>query len=81
MDWMELMDRKETRETKRIQDEQGDTKGNKEDNGQIRPQGPPAVKEDQVHRDLQEFMETKGSHEPPEYPGGPYACTCIPQHK
>ena len=39
------------------------------------------VKEDQVHRDLQEFMETKGSLEPPEYPGGPYACTCIPQHK
>ena len=33
------------------------------------------VKEDQVHRDLQEFMETKGSREPPEYPGGPYTCT------
>ena len=40
MDWTELMDRKETRETKRIQDEQGDTKRNKEDNRQIRPQGP-----------------------------------------
>ena len=40
-----IMDRKETRETKRIQDGQVDTKGNKEDNGQIRPQGPPDSQE------------------------------------
>ena len=77
MDWTELMDRK------RIQDEQGDTKGNKEDNRQIRPQGPPDSQGRPGPQGPAEFMETEGSHEPPEYPGGPYACTCtcIPQHK